>query len=84
MAGLIAACEARMTRERALIEALARRYSDDPKADGDQLAQDYASAMRRLAARYPDDADIAVLAAEAGGAASLSAAQAASSETLRP
>jgi tetratricopeptide (TPR) repeat protein len=53
------------SRERALIEALARRYSDDPKADVDKLAQDYADAMRRLAARYPDDADIAVLAAEA-------------------
>ena len=53
------------SRERALVEALALRYSDDPKADGDRLAQDYANAMRRLAARYPDDADIAVLAAEA-------------------
>jgi tetratricopeptide (TPR) repeat protein len=53
------------SRERALIEALARRYSDDPKADDDQLARGYADAMRRLAARYPDDADIAVLAAEA-------------------
>ena len=53
------------SRERALIEALARRYSDDPKADGDKLARDYADAMRRLAVRYPDDADIAVLAAEA-------------------
>jgi tetratricopeptide (TPR) repeat protein len=53
------------SRDRALIEALALRYSDDPKADGDKLARDYADAMRRLAARYPDDADIAVLAAEA-------------------
>jgi tetratricopeptide (TPR) repeat protein len=53
------------SRERALIDALALRYSDDPKADSDKLARDYAGAMRRLAARYPDDADIAVLAAEA-------------------
>ncbi|HEX5640168.1 MAG TPA: hypothetical protein VFX81_10255 [Burkholderiaceae bacterium] len=53
------------SRERALIEALARRYSDDPKADADKLARDYADAMRKLAARYPDDADIAVLTAEA-------------------
>ena len=53
------------SRERALIDALALRYSDDPKADGDKLARDYADAMRKLAARYPDDADIAVLAAEA-------------------
>jgi tetratricopeptide (TPR) repeat protein len=53
------------SRERALIEALALRYSDDPKADSDKLARDYADAMRRLAARYPNDVDIAVLAAEA-------------------
>jgi tetratricopeptide (TPR) repeat protein len=53
------------SRERALIEALAKRYGDDPKADGDQLARAYADAMRVLAARYPDDADVAVLTAEA-------------------
>jgi hypothetical protein len=53
------------SRERALIDALARRYSDDPKANADQLARDYADAMRKVAARYPEDADIAVLAAEA-------------------
>lgn len=52
-------------RDRGLIEALARRYADAPQADAERLAQDYADAMRRLAARYPDDADIAVLAAEA-------------------
>ncbi|HET9023495.1 MAG TPA: hypothetical protein VFN64_02920, partial [Burkholderiaceae bacterium] len=52
-------------RGRALIEALALRYSEDPKADGDKLAREYADAMRKLATRYPDDADIAVLAAEA-------------------
>lgn len=53
------------SRERALIEALATRYSEDPKSDTEKLATDYAAAMRRLAARYPGDADIAVLAAEA-------------------
>ncbi len=53
------------SRERALIEALATRYSEDPKADADQLAIDYAAAMRALATHYPGDADIAVLAAEA-------------------
>lgn len=53
------------SRERALVEALALRYSDDPKADPDALARSYADAMRRLAARFPDDADVAVLAAEA-------------------
>jgi tetratricopeptide (TPR) repeat protein len=53
------------SRQRALIEALATRYSEDPKADVDRLARDYSDAMRTLSARYPDDADIAVLAAEA-------------------
>ena len=53
------------SRERALIEALATRYSDDSKADADRLGRAYAEAMRKVAARYSDDADIAVLAAEA-------------------
>ncbi len=53
------------SRERALIDALAQRYSDRHGADASRLAQAYASAMRTLAARYPADADIAVLAAEA-------------------
>ena len=53
------------SRERALVEALATRYSDDPKADADRLGRGYADAMRKVAARYPDDADTAVLAAEA-------------------
>jgi tetratricopeptide (TPR) repeat protein len=55
----------RGARERELIEALATRYDDGPNVDGDRLARDYAEAMRKLAARRPDDADIAVLAAEA-------------------
>lgn len=53
------------SRERALIDALAQRYSARPGADAARLAQAYASAMRMLADRYPADADIAVLAAEA-------------------
>ena len=53
------------SRERALIDALAQRYSDRPSADAGRLAHAYASAMRTLAKRYPADADIAVLAAEA-------------------
>lgn len=53
------------TRDRELVDALARRYAGAPQADAERLAQDYADAMRRVAARYPDDADIAVLAAEA-------------------
>jgi tetratricopeptide (TPR) repeat protein len=48
--------------ERELIEALALRFAD-PKAETDQAALDaqYAEAMGRLAERYPDDDDIAVL-----------------------
>ena len=55
----------RGSRERALIDALAQRYSARPGVDAGRLAQAYASAMRTLADRYPADADIAVLAAEA-------------------
>ncbi len=53
------------SREHALIDALAERYSDRPGVNADQLARAYAKAMRALASRYPDDADITVLAAEA-------------------
>jgi len=53
------------SRERALIDALATRYSARTGADTDQLALSYAAAMRALANRHVDDADIAVLAAEA-------------------
>ena len=53
------------SRERALVDALAERYSARPGADASRIAQAYASAMRTLADRYPADADIAVLAAEA-------------------
>ena len=53
------------SRERVLIDALATRYSELPGADADKLAVSYSVAMRALAERYPDDADIAVLAAEA-------------------
>jgi tetratricopeptide (TPR) repeat protein len=53
------------SRERALIDALSTRYSARTGADTDQLALSYAAAMRALANRHVDDADIAVLAAEA-------------------
>jgi tetratricopeptide (TPR) repeat protein len=53
------------TRERALIAALARRYSSDPKAERAALDAAYAEAMGKLAARYPRDADITLLHAEA-------------------
>lgn len=51
--------------EQALIDALARRYSADPKADRAALDQAYADAMDQVARRYPADDDIAALAAEA-------------------
>jgi tetratricopeptide (TPR) repeat protein len=50
--------------ERAYIEALARRYSLDPKADLKKLASDYKSSMGELVKRYPDDLDAATLYAE--------------------
>jgi len=50
--------------ERAYIEALAHRYSDDPNADLKVLAVDYARAMHDVAAAHPDDLDAATLYAE--------------------
>ncbi len=50
--------------ERAYVDALVRRYSDDPGADLKALARDYADAMRVLAARHPDDLDAATVFAE--------------------
>src|SRR5262249_5702799 len=56
--------------ERALIAALAKRYSSPPPADGDEKAQRaldeaYANAMRDVAKQYPADDDVQVLFAEA-------------------
>ncbi len=50
--------------ERAYVEALAHRYSDDPNANLKALAVTYARAMRDLAAAHPDDLDAATLYAE--------------------
>jgi hypothetical protein len=50
--------------EQAYIDALVFRYSNDPKADLHALDRAYADAMRKLAARYPDDLDAATLFAE--------------------
>jgi len=52
-------------KERALIEALGRRYADAPPADRSELDIAYAEAMRAVAAAHPDDATVAVLTAEA-------------------
>jgi tetratricopeptide (TPR) repeat protein len=50
--------------ERGYVQALARRYSLDPRADRQKLATDYKVAMGDLVARYPDDLDAATLYAE--------------------
>jgi tetratricopeptide (TPR) repeat protein len=52
-------------KERALIEALGKRYSDDPKADRAALDAAYAQAMKAVAGRFPDDDTLKVLYAEA-------------------
>lgn len=51
-------------REQALIAALTKRYAKHPKAGRRDLDTAYAAAMGGVAARYPDDDDIAVLYAE--------------------
>jgi tetratricopeptide (TPR) repeat protein len=51
-------------RERNYIQALAKRYSGDPKVDLRKLDANYANAMRELSKRYPDDLDAATLYAE--------------------
>src|SRR5882724_3145634 len=50
--------------ERAYIDALARRYSNDPKADLQKLSVDYKNAMSDVSRRFPDDLDAATLYAE--------------------
>lgn len=50
--------------ERDYINALAKRYSPDPKADYQKLGVDYKNAMSELVKKYPDDLDAATLYAE--------------------
>jgi tetratricopeptide (TPR) repeat protein len=52
-------------KERGLIEAVATRYSEDPMAERLRLDADFADAMVALSDKYPDDLELAVLAAEA-------------------
>lgn len=52
-------------KERALIMALAARYTAENPADRSGLDQAYASAMAKVAATYPQDDQVAVLYAEA-------------------
>ncbi len=51
-------------RERAYVDALAKRYSIDPKADPRTLHVEYKDAMGQLMRAYPDDLDAATLYAE--------------------
>jgi hypothetical protein len=52
-------------REQDYIDALANRYSQNPPEDRTYLDEAYATAMGRLAEKYPDDLDAWVLYAEA-------------------
>jgi tetratricopeptide (TPR) repeat protein len=52
-------------REKALIAALAARYSADPKADRAQLDAAYSSAMRKVANEFHSDLEVATLYADA-------------------
>ncbi len=52
-------------RDRDLIEALARRYSPDPKAERAGLDAAFADAMKALAAKYPRDDQVLTIYAEA-------------------
>ncbi|MBA1145163.1 hypothetical protein [Mesorhizobium neociceri] len=53
-------------KERELIEAVATRYSEDTNADRNTLNAAFADATAALSDKYPDDLELAVLAAEAG------------------
>jgi tetratricopeptide (TPR) repeat protein len=52
-------------KEQALTTALLSRYAREAPEDRAPLDEAYADAMREIAARYPDDADIQALTAEA-------------------
>jgi tetratricopeptide (TPR) repeat protein len=52
--------------ERAYIDALSKRYTNNPAPDYAALEVSYNSAMRQLHQRYPDDLDAATLFAESG------------------
>lgn len=52
------------TKEKDLIKALTYRYSSDTSISRSALDSSYASAMRKVYKRYPDDANVASLFAE--------------------
>ena len=51
--------------EEAYIQAMAKRFPADPKADLKKAAEEYREAMREVSKKYPDDLDAATLFAEA-------------------
>jgi tetratricopeptide (TPR) repeat protein len=52
--------------EQAYIQAMAKRFPADPKADRRKAAEDYRDAMREVVKSFPDDLDAATLFAESG------------------
>ena len=52
--------------EKAYINAMAKRFPADPKADRRAAAEQYRDAMREVVKQFPDDLDAATLFAEAG------------------
>ena len=52
--------------EQAYIQAMAKRFPADPKADLKKATEDYHDAMRELVKKYPDDLDATTLFAESG------------------
>ncbi|MEO0421791.1 MAG: tetratricopeptide repeat protein [Pseudomonadota bacterium] len=51
--------------ERALIAAMSSRYDDSPQADQGELNQRFARAMEEVAERFPKDADVLAIYADA-------------------
>jgi len=52
--------------EQAYIQAMAKRFPADPKADRRKAAEDYRDAMREVVKNFPDDLEAATLFAESG------------------
>ena len=52
--------------EKAYIDAMAKRFPADAKADRRKAAEEYNNAMREVAKNFPDDLDAATLFAESG------------------
>jgi tetratricopeptide (TPR) repeat protein len=52
--------------EQAYIQAMAKRFPADAKADRKKAAEDYHDAMREVVKKFPDDLDAATLFAESG------------------